>query len=46
MVTPTAVLVVCSLAIAAAAGPIYSLSKRTAGDLLDRDSYIEKVLDR
>ena len=46
MVTPTAVLVLCSLAIAAAAGPIYSFCERTARDLLDRDSYIEKVLDR
>jgi multicomponent Na+:H+ antiporter subunit D len=46
MVAPTAVLVVCSLAIAAAAGPIYSLSERTARQLLDRDSYIDEVLGR
>jgi multicomponent Na+:H+ antiporter subunit D len=46
MVVPTAALVVCSLAIAAAAGPIYSLSERTARDLLDRDGYIDEVLDR
>ena len=46
MVIPTAALVVCSLAVAAAAGPIYSLSERTARDLLDRNSYIESVLHR
>ena len=44
MVAPTAALVVCSLAVAVAAGPIYSLSERTARDLLDRDGYIERVL--
>ena len=44
MVAPTAALVVCSLAIAAAAGPIYSFSERTAHDLLDRQSYIDEVL--
>jgi hypothetical protein len=36
--------VACSLAIAAAAGPIYAISERTAQDLLDRQGYIEKVL--
>jgi multicomponent Na+:H+ antiporter subunit D len=45
MVAPTAVLVGCSLAVAAAAGPLFSLSQRTAHDLLDRDHYIETVLD-
>ena len=44
MVAPTAVLVVCSLSIAVAAGPIYSFSERTAHDLLDRQSYINEVL--
>ena len=44
MVAPTAALVVCSLAVAAAAGPIYALSERTARDLLAREGYIEKVL--
>ena len=44
MVAPTAALVVCSLAIAVAAGPIYSFSERTAHDLLDRQSYIDEVL--
>jgi multicomponent Na+:H+ antiporter subunit D len=44
MVLPTAFLVACSLAVAVAAGPVYALSQRTAEDLLDRDAYIEKVL--
>jgi multicomponent Na+:H+ antiporter subunit D len=44
MVAPTAALVACSLAVAAAAGPIYSLSERTARDLLDRDAYVMRVL--
>jgi multicomponent Na+:H+ antiporter subunit D len=44
MIAPTAALVACSLAIAAAAGPIYAVSERTAQDLLDRQGYIEKVL--
>ena len=30
--------------VAAAAGPIYALSERTADELLDRDGYIDKVL--
>jgi multicomponent Na+:H+ antiporter subunit D len=46
MVVPTAALVACSLAIAAAAGPIYAFSERTAHDLLDRRSYIDQVLGR
>jgi multicomponent Na+:H+ antiporter subunit D len=45
MVVPTMVLVACSLAVAAAAGPIYSFSERAARDLLDRQSYIDEVLD-
>jgi multicomponent Na+:H+ antiporter subunit D len=45
MVLPTAVLVVCSLGIAVAAGPVYALSERAAHDLLDRRTYIEDVLD-
>ena len=44
MIAPTAALVAASLAIAAAAGPIYDVSERTAQDLLDRQGYIEKVL--
>jgi multicomponent Na+:H+ antiporter subunit D len=46
MVAPTAVLVACSLAIAVAAGPIYTYSERTARELLDRNSYISAVLGR
>jgi hypothetical protein len=38
--------VVCSLAIAAAAGPIYGFSERAGRELLDRQSYIDQVLDR
>ena len=44
MVAPTAALVLCSLGVAVAAGPIYSFSERTADDLLDRQSYIDEVL--
>jgi multicomponent Na+:H+ antiporter subunit D len=46
MVVPTAALVACSLAVAVAAGPLYSLSQRAAGDLLDRDAYIHAVAGR
>ena len=45
MVAPTAALVACSLAVAAAAGPLYALSERAARDLLDREGYITQVLD-
>jgi multicomponent Na+:H+ antiporter subunit D len=44
MVAPTAVLVLCSLGVAAAAGPIYSFCERAARDLVDRDAYIQVVL--
>jgi multicomponent Na+:H+ antiporter subunit D len=44
MVAPTAALVACSLAVAVAAGPIYDFSQRVAGDLLDRQAYIQEVL--
>ena len=46
MVLPTAALVAGSLAIAAAAGPIYAFSERAAEDLLDRDAYVAEVLGR
>jgi multicomponent Na+:H+ antiporter subunit D len=46
MVVPTALLVAISLGIAAAAGPIYSFSERTARDLLDRATYTGAVIDR
>lgn len=44
MVAPTAALLACSLAVAAAAGPLYSLCERAAADLLDRRAYIEQVV--
>jgi multicomponent Na+:H+ antiporter subunit D len=44
MVTPTAVLVLCGIAIAVAAGPLYGLSERAAQDLLDPTGYLQAVL--
>jgi len=44
MVVPTVVLVILSLAVAVAAGPLVELSERAAGDLLDRRAYLEAVL--
>jgi multicomponent Na+:H+ antiporter subunit D len=44
MVGSTASLVVLSLAIAVAAGPLYDLSERAAQDLVDPTSYVEAVL--
>lgn len=46
MVATTAAVVACSLAVAAAAGPLYALSERAARDLLVRDTYIQAVLGR
>jgi multicomponent Na+:H+ antiporter subunit D len=46
MVATTAAVVACSLAVAAAAGPLYALSERAAQDLLARDGYIQAVLGR
>jgi multicomponent Na+:H+ antiporter subunit D len=46
MIVPAAALVACSLAVAVAAGPLYALSERTAGELLDPAVYVEKVLER
>ena len=46
MAVPAAAVMVCSVAVGAAAGPIYSLSERTATDLLGRDRAIAEVLDR
>jgi multicomponent Na+:H+ antiporter subunit D len=46
MLLPTAAVVACSLAVAAAAGPLYSLSERTATDLLDRTAYVSEVTRR
>jgi multicomponent Na+:H+ antiporter subunit D len=44
MVVPTAALLAGSLAVAAAAGPVFAYSERAARDLLDRDAYIARVL--
>jgi multicomponent Na+:H+ antiporter subunit D len=44
MVAATAALVACSLAVAVAAGPIYSFSEGAARQLLDRPQYIQEVL--
>ena len=46
MVIPAVALVVCTLAIALAAGPLFSLSQRTAADLLHPDRYVHEVLGR
>jgi multicomponent Na+:H+ antiporter subunit D len=45
MVVPTAALVALSLGIAAAGGPLYELSQRAAGELLDPHAYVTEVLD-
>ncbi len=44
MVSPTAALAAVSIAIAVAAGPLYRLCERAAGELLDRAGYIRAVL--
>lgn len=44
MVVPTALLVVLGLGVALCAGPLYALSERAAGDLLDPSGYIQAVL--
>ena len=46
MLLSAAAVVVCSLAVAAAAGPLYGLSGRTAHDLLERTDYISEVTRR
>ena len=43
---PTATLAIVSVAMAAAAGPLYSFSERAASDLLDPSSYLHAVLGR
>jgi multicomponent Na+:H+ antiporter subunit D len=45
MVVPTAAVAGLSLVLALAAGPLYNLSLRAAGDLVDRGRYIEAVTD-
>jgi multicomponent Na+:H+ antiporter subunit D len=44
MVAPTAALTALGLAVALFAGPVYALSERAAGDLLDGTVYVEAVL--
>ncbi|MEJ7846205.1 MAG: hypothetical protein WKF93_11235, partial [Acidimicrobiales bacterium] len=46
MWAPVAGLVVLSLVIAGASGPIYHLAERAAAGLLDPSAYVEEVLDR
>ena len=46
MLLSAAAVVACSLAVTAAAGPLYALSSRTAHDLLDRTDYISEVSRR
>jgi multicomponent Na+:H+ antiporter subunit D len=46
MVGATAALVIVSLGIAVAAGPVYELSERAAGELLAPSAYVEAVLGR
>jgi multicomponent Na+:H+ antiporter subunit D len=45
MVAPTAAVATLSLVLALAAGPLYNLSLRAAGDLVDRGRYTEAVTD-
>jgi multicomponent Na+:H+ antiporter subunit D len=44
MVAPTAALTALGLAVALFAGPLYGLSERAAGDLLDGTTYVQAVL--
>ncbi len=44
MVGSTASLVVLSLVIATASGPLYNLSERAARDLVDSSTYVNEVL--
>jgi multicomponent Na+:H+ antiporter subunit D len=46
MVGSTASLVILSLAIAVASGPLYDLAERAADDLVDTSTYVEAVLGR
>ncbi len=46
MVIPTVALLVCSLAVAVGAGAVYTLSERTARDLMHPDTYIRAVTNR
>ena len=44
MVVPTVALIVVSLTMMVAAGPLYSFSERAASDLLDPSAYRQAVL--
>ena len=44
MILPTAALVVGSLVVALAAGPIFAFCERAAAELLDRSHYVNQVL--
>ncbi len=44
MVGSTGVLVVASLVVAVSAGPLFEISERAAGVLLERDAYVEAVV--
>jgi multicomponent Na+:H+ antiporter subunit D len=44
MIAPTVVLIILSLAVAIAAGPLIELSERAASDLLHPQSYVKAVL--
>ncbi|MDR3068058.1 MAG: Na+/H+ antiporter subunit D [Cellulomonas sp.] len=44
MLWPAAALVVASLGLTAAAGPLYAYTTRTAGELIEREPYIAAVL--
>ena len=46
MLAPTAVLVLCGLGTAVAAGPLYDLSERAARDLLSPSEYVSLVRER
>ena len=46
MVGATGVLVVASLAVAVSAGPLFEISERAAGILLERSAYIDAVVGR
>ena len=46
MVGSTAALVILSLVIAGASGPLYELSERAARDLIDTSNYVDAVLGR
>jgi len=46
MIGSTASLVIVSLGISVAAGPLFDLAERAAGDLIDTNNYVEAVMGR